>query len=100
MVRGFQGIPGAGAPSFNPRELPVTLGVAALLVLFWLVGAVLPGAPAQLALVPANTMMVHFHVWNVVTAGLYQSSLPKLLYAVAVVLSLLVAVVVSSCPLM
>eukprot|EP00937_MAST-01D_sp_MAST-1D-sp2_P004031 g4031.t1 len=33
-------------------------------------------------------MMVHFHVWNVVTAGLYQSSLPKLVVGVALLVVL------------
>ena len=87
-MRSFEGVPSAVSPGAAVRELPVTIGVAAVLVLFWLFGALVPWAPAQLALVPANTMMVHFHVWNVVTAGLYQSSLPKLVYAVAVVLLL------------
>ena len=86
----FTGVPSAGPraaggpPSFVAvlRASPVTHGMTALCVLFYMFASAFSWAPAMIALVPANTIMVHFRVWNVFTAGLYQSSLPKLLVGV------------------
>ena len=52
----------------------VPIRVAGLLLGFYLLVSIVPSLLYVLALVPANTMMVHFFFWNVFTAGFVNDS--------------------------
>lgn len=57
----------------------LTKGIAALISFVFLVVSFSPRAFSVLALIPANTFIDHFYLWNVFTGGLVELSLLSLL---------------------
>eukprot|EP00467_Chlorarachnion_reptans_P019604 CAMPEP_0114514590 /NCGR_PEP_ID=MMETSP0109-20121206/16235_1 /TAXON_ID=29199 /ORGANISM="Chlorarachnion reptans, Strain CCCM449" /LENGTH=352 /DNA_ID=CAMNT_0001694641 /DNA_START=39 /DNA_END=1097 /DNA_ORIENTATION=- len=51
------------------------LYLTAILGLLFLLGLLSPSSAQFLAMIPANTAMVHFRIWNLVTAAYYENSL-------------------------
>ena len=50
----------------------VSQAVATCIVLSYLVSWLMPKTIDSLALIPTNTMITHFYLWNILTSGLFE----------------------------
>jgi len=58
----------------NVDECKTTKLLCLTLIIFYLIGLFLPSSVLVFALVPANTITVHYFVWNLFTGGLFETS--------------------------
>jgi membrane associated rhomboid family serine protease len=64
----------ADIPNVLMTAPPVAKGLAASTMALWVLGQIFPGLESVLALKANNTYGAHSYLWNVFTAGFYNSS--------------------------
>ena len=67
----------------NTLRNPCIFALLALLVLVFLLNAVVENGSAVLGLLPANTLLAHKYIWNLLTSCFYEKDVLKVVVDIA-----------------